>query len=70
MAAKLLTTASVAEHFTVSTDTVIRWIHSGRIQAINVGSAKYPRYRILETSLQSVVACARSKMPSGVEEII
>lgn len=70
MKAKLLTTASVAEHFTVSSNTVLRWIHSGKIKAINVGSVKYPRYRIPADALSSVVVDAQSKMPIGVEEII
>jgi excisionase family DNA binding protein len=68
--AKLLSTAFVAEQFAVSHRTVVRWIRSGRIKAINVGSVKYPRYRIPEDQLSNVVVSSQSRMPEGVEEII
>ena len=67
---KLLSTAFVAEQFAVSSSTVVRWIHSGRIKAINVGTAQNPRYRIPEDALSSVVVSSVSTTPSDVEQII
>lgn len=66
---KLLTTSEVADHFRVSTSTVINWIKNGSIpDALALPSG---RYRIPETSLAAIVRNSTSKkMPEGVEEII
>lgn len=71
MKPKLLTTAFVAEQFAVSISTVVRWIHSGRIKAINVGTVQNPRYRIPENELSNVVISSSTcTTPSDVEQII
>lgn len=41
MGAKAYTVASLAEHWSVSTDTVYAMIHSGRLQAFRFGGKLY-----------------------------
>ena len=70
---KLLTTSEVADHFRVSSTTVLNWIKRGAIPgtiALDTGGNR-PTYRIPESSLSLIVRSAnRKKTPEIVEEII
>lgn len=51
---KYLTVAEVAKHFSVSTDTVRRWIKIKRLKPVNISTGKRPTYRILESDLEQI----------------
>lgn len=57
MDATFLTPPEVAKRLRVSPETVIGWIKSGELAAINSGKQGCirPRYRILEADLQSFI---------------
>jgi excisionase family DNA binding protein len=49
-----LSVKDLCERYSVSEQTVLGWIHSGELRAINVGrrpGAKKPRWRISESAL-------------------
>ncbi len=51
--ARWLTPPQFAETVAVSPETVIGWIRSGELQAVNVGSgSKRPRYRISPEAIE------------------
>jgi excisionase family DNA binding protein len=53
------TVKDVAERYGVSVQTVLGWIRSGELAAINVGrraNAKKPRWRISEAALEAFEA--------------
>ena len=54
-----LTVKHVCLQYGVSEHTVLGWIHSGELQAVNVGrrpGSKKPRWRITQQALQSFEA--------------
>jgi excisionase family DNA binding protein len=53
---QLLTVADVARRLRVSGDHVLALIHSGRLQAINVGLGRRPRWRITAVALDLFIA--------------
>ncbi len=53
---RALTVREVAERYGVSEGTVLGWVKSGQLQAINVGrsmAAKKPRWRITAEALET-----------------
>jgi len=53
---RALTVKELAEHFRVGEGTVLRWIRSGELRAVNVGrrpGAKKPRWRITPEALET-----------------
>jgi hypothetical protein len=45
---------AIAKHYAVGVGTVLGWIRSGELAAINVGSgAKRPRWRIMPDALEA-----------------
>ena len=50
---KLLTVAEVADRLNVRTETVLRWIHSGRVKAITLQGG---HYRITEAELDKIIS--------------
>lgn len=65
-----LTTQEVANHFRVKQVTVIRWIKSGVLEAINISHGTRPTYRIPDHALGAVVQTTNAKPRPGVEQII
>jgi excisionase family DNA binding protein len=76
-----LSVRDVSERYGVSEHTVLGWIHSGELRAINVGrkaGAKKPRWRITQEALDAFEALRtpcplpprtkRRKRPMGVIE--
>jgi excisionase family DNA binding protein len=51
MTRKYLTTNQVAEMYATDEKAVRRWIRSGRLKAVNVGTSGCPRYRVSEAEL-------------------
>jgi excisionase family DNA binding protein len=50
--AALLTPADVAARYKCSTDTVLKWIKSGRLPALKITDSKRPLYRVHPESLE------------------
>lgn len=43
----------LAERWAVRTETILHWIRSGQLRAMNVGTRFRPRYRILKSDAQA-----------------
>jgi excisionase family DNA binding protein len=54
-APQLLSTAEAGERLGVAGITVWRWVRSGKIPAIDIGSPGQPRLRIREDDLQQFI---------------
>ncbi len=62
----MLTVDDIAKRYGVKEHTVLGWIHSGELKAVNVGRAldrKRPRWRISPAALEAFEA-ARSATPA------
>jgi excisionase family DNA binding protein len=63
----VLTVARVAERYGVTEGTVLAWISSGELKALNVGrkpGAKKPRWRVSETALEAFEAARSAAAPA------
>lgn len=59
------TVQSVAERIGVSDDTVLNFIHTGKLRAVNVGGGAHrPRWRIAPESLEAFLEARESKAPA------
>jgi excisionase family DNA binding protein len=61
-----LTVADVARRYRVGEHTILRWINSGQLLAVNVGrspGARKPRWRISEQALADFEAARRTTAP-------
>jgi excisionase family DNA binding protein len=56
---QLLKVPEVAERLGVGRRTVLSYIHSGALSAINISSAKLPHYRVSESDLAAFVEARR-----------
>ena len=63
IAPELFTTTEVAERFSVKRSTVVAWIKSGELPAINVatGNRTLPLYRVTAADLSAWVEARRQK---------
>lgn len=63
------TVKQLAEYYSVKMDTVLGWIHSGQLKAINVASvgSKRPRFRITDESVAEFELSRRTVSPPKVE---
>jgi len=52
---ELLRVAEIARGLGVDADTVYRWISSGELAAINLGSAACPRWRVRRRDLDALL---------------
>lgn len=56
---------AIAKHYAVGVGTVLGWIHSGELAAINVGSGpKRPRWRIMPEALEAFERRRASQPPA------
>ena len=64
-----LSVSQIAERYAVKTETVLAWIHSGSLIAIDVSTArKLPRWRITAESLARFEESRLSQPPVAVEK--
>jgi excisionase family DNA binding protein len=76
-----LTVRDLCERYGVTEGTILTWINSGELRAVNVGrhpGAKKPRWRITQEAMEAFVALRtptppalrtrRGKRPAGVFE--
>ncbi len=63
MTTNLLTLSEVAAVLAVSRTTVFRMIRDEVLPAVNVSSAKLPRWRVEQTALEAFLATRRTTKP-------
>jgi excisionase family DNA binding protein len=67
----MLSVSEVAEQFGVSRDTVLAWIHSGELEAMNMapkGSTR-PFYRVEPNALHAFRAARKLRIPRKVPDL-
>lgn len=50
----MMTPAEVAERYRVGYDTVITWIKTGKLAALNISTGRRPKYRIKSEALAAL----------------
>lgn len=66
MADRALTVRNLVERYSVTEHTILGWIRSGELKAINVGrkpGAKKPRWRITPEALETFEILRQSEAP-------
>jgi excisionase family DNA binding protein len=64
----MFTVEDLCQRYSVSPHTILRWIHSGELAAVNVGrqpGARKPRWRVTEASLGAFEARRASRASPG-----
>jgi len=65
--ASTYTIRDICNRFAVNENTVLRWVHSGELRAVNVGvemGKKKPRWRIEQSSLDAFIALRTPTNPA------
>lgn len=70
MANNLLTLSEVADVLAVSRTTVVRMIRDHVLPAVNVSSAKLPRWRVERSALDAFVATRRTTQPRPTAQAV
>ena len=64
----MYTVEDLCQRYSVTSHTVLQWIHSGQMVAVNVGrqpGARKPRWRVTEASLEAFEAARASRESPG-----
>lgn len=66
---RTITPTTVARWLTVENETVLRWIHSGDLPAMNIGTRGLVRFRIFKKDLIEFLH-RRKVSPERIQEIV
>ena len=61
---KRFTVKELVEVYGVSENTVLGWIHRGRLEAVNISDSNRPQWRITEEAINKFEASRITKAPA------